>query len=145
MSLGCAITNAIGFAVGMNLAGLADVLLGSAATLVAALCTYALRGIRWRGIPYLAWLPPVLVNAVVVGAEITYVVTGSLAMGPLLLNMAYVGLGQALSCGCSGFRFYICWKKPAWPTGSLGGYKNRTQHKNQVAGDVAGLDAPPFF
>ena len=72
---------------------------GTLATLVAALLTYRLRNLRWRGLPVLSALAPVIVNALVVGAEITFFFMGTPATLPLLLlNMGTVGLGELVSC-----------------------------------------------
>ena len=69
-----------------------DVIFGSLASLVAAAMTYSLRKNRW-----LAALPPVLVNGIVVGIilHITYGL-------PLLETMGYVALGQFAVCYALG-------------------------------------------
>lgn len=71
-----------------------DVLCGSAATLLAACLTQRMPS-RW-----LAPLPPVLCNAVIVGAEIAWFEAG---FGPgfwsaFAFNAASVGLGQMVAC-----------------------------------------------
>ncbi|MDR2686626.1 MAG: QueT transporter family protein [Oscillospiraceae bacterium] len=73
LALGCALANGFGLLLGVNTAGAWDVLLGSAATLLAALCSYALRKFCVKGAPALAALPPVLLNGLVVGAELSLV------------------------------------------------------------------------
>ena len=66
-----------GLAVGCLLAnlgsplGVVDWVFGTAATLLAALGTAAVSRIRWKGLPLLAPLPPVIVNALVVGLEVS--------------------------------------------------------------------------
>ncbi len=92
VTLGCAITNAVGAAMGVNF-GVADVLLGTLATLAAALLTARLDKPRFKGLPILAPLPPVLLNALVVGAELWYFTSA-----PLALCVGGVALGQAISC-----------------------------------------------
>ena len=79
--LGCLIANVYG---GL---GAIDIVFGSLATLIAAYLTSKMPR------TYLAPLPPVLVNAVVVGFILKYV----LGM-PLFLSMLYVGLGQLVAC-----------------------------------------------
>ena len=81
-----------------------DMLLGTGATLIAAVMTYRLRKVRTKkGLPLAACLPPVLVNAVVVGAEITYIFMPETASLPMLaFNMLTVGIGQAISVGILG-------------------------------------------
>ena len=71
-----------------------DVLCGSAATLIACLLTQRMPN-RW-----LAPLPPVLCNAVIVGAEIAWFETG---FGPGFwqafgFNALTVGLGELIAC-----------------------------------------------
>lgn len=66
VTLGCALTNALGSSM-----GLIDVVVGTSATLIAALMSWALRKARVFGLPMASSLPPVLVNAVFIGAEIT--------------------------------------------------------------------------
>ncbi len=73
-----------------------DVLFGSLATLIAAFLTRRLRNRH----PFIALLPPVLLNAVIVGAVITLSVGSSedTGVGLFAVNCAAVGLGEALSC-----------------------------------------------
>ncbi|MDR1875425.1 MAG: QueT transporter family protein [Synergistaceae bacterium] len=72
--------------------GVADVLVGGSATLLAAYLT--------RKMPrlWLAALPPVLVNMVFIGALLHV-----LASVPLWSTMLYVGLGQAGACYLLGY------------------------------------------
>ena len=71
-----------------------DWIFGTLATLLAALWT--------RRMPnkYLAALPPVVCNAVIVGAEIAYFATlDGAAFGPAFaLNALTVGIGEAIAC-----------------------------------------------
>lgn len=74
--------------------GLLDVVCGSAATLLAAVWTSRMKH-RW-----LAPLPPVLCNAVIVGATISYAEGGA---GPAFLpafafNALSVGAGELIAC-----------------------------------------------
>ena len=93
VTLGCFLANLIGMFMGANILGPLDVVLGTAATLAAALLTRALR----KKSPWLAALPPVLINALVIGGELTF------AFGPHTLSVfavqcAGVALGQAGAC-----------------------------------------------
>ena len=73
--------------------GALDIIFGSLATLLAALWTQRCRK-QW-----LAPLPPVVCNAVIVGAVITVQqVPGELFWGTFAYNALTVGLGEALSC-----------------------------------------------
>ena len=74
--------------------GLLDVVTGSAATLLACLCTQRVKS-RW-----LAPLPPVIFNAVIVGATIAFAEAGlGSAFGPAYaFNALTVGLGELVAC-----------------------------------------------
>ena len=74
--------------------GLPDLVFGSLATLLAGLLTARCKN-RW-----LAPLPPVVCNAVIVGAEIAWFMTqGGEAFWPAFgLNALTVGLGEAVVC-----------------------------------------------
>ena len=73
--------------------GALDIIFGSLATLLAALWTQKCRR-KW-----LAPLPPVVCNAVIVGAVITVQqVPMELFWGTFAYNALTVGLGEALSC-----------------------------------------------
>lgn len=111
LALGCALANAIGMAMGANLAGAWDILVGTSATLLAAVCTYALRNVRFKGLPVLATLPPVLFNAVIVGGELCLVIFGELASAPLALTMTQVGIGQLVPCIVGGLILFKCLQK----------------------------------
>lgn len=91
LTLGCILSNAVGAAMGTNILGILDIFVGSAATLLAAVCTYLLRNVCIKGVPVLATLPPVVFNVLFIGTEL------SLALGhPLWFSMIVeVGLGEA--------------------------------------------------
>lgn len=85
--IGCLVSNLL------TGCALPDILFGSLATLAGALGTYALR--RWK---WLAPLPPVLANAVIVPPVLFY----AYGIGPLYLNVITVTLGEVISCGVLG-------------------------------------------
>ena len=68
--------------------GMLDIVFGSLATLLAA---FATRKLAQQ--PFLALLPPVVINAVVIGCMLHFV-----AGVPFLLTAAQVGAGQIASC-----------------------------------------------
>lgn len=71
-----------------------DIVFGSLATLLGAAGTYLL-----RRRPYLAWLPPVLANTVIVPQVLIRVYGAEEALGFLTFT---VGMGECLSCGVLG-------------------------------------------
>lgn len=120
VTVGCFLSNLIASAP-------IDMVVGTAATLLAALATRKLRHMRWHprrravgaaqnpGLPLAASLPPVLFNAVIVGAELTllYFPAGA-GIGIYLMNMLSVGVGQLVSC--CGLGLLLIWsieRKPA--------------------------------
>ncbi|AVP66102.1 QueT transporter family protein [Clostridium sporogenes] len=85
--LGCIISNLIGGN------GIIDVVFGSLATLIAAILTYYIGKSNLKFKKYLAPLPPIIINAVVIGFILNY----TLKL-PLLLSIIWIGLGEAISC-----------------------------------------------
>ena len=80
--IGCIVANIYG---GL---GIIDIVFGSLATLLAASFSYLLRRFK-----YLIPLPPVVINAVVVG----FILNVTLDL-PLFMSMLWVGLGQLIAC-----------------------------------------------
>lgn len=70
-----------------------DIIFGSLATLVSAILTYYSGKIKFKFNKFLAPLPPVIINAVVVGYLLNYAFKW-----PLVITMLQVGLGQFLAC-----------------------------------------------
>ena len=97
LTVGCALSNLIGLSMGANIAGALDILFGTLATGLAAWLSYRLRGIRRGGLPVLSTLPPVILNALIVGAELT-LVSPVPTWGMFFTEMALVGLGQLIAC-----------------------------------------------
>jgi len=81
-------------------AGIYDIIFGSLATLVAAILT--------NRIPsrYLAPLPPVIVNAVVVAF-----VLNATIQAPLLITMGFVALGEIIACYGLGYPLMLFMEK----------------------------------
>lgn len=71
-----------------------DVVFGSLATLVGALGTWALRKYKW-----LAPLPPIVANIIVVPLVLSYVYK---LEGSLIYFAITVGIGEIISCGLLG-------------------------------------------
>ena len=91
----------VGVFTGANVLGALDIVFGTAATLTAALCTRRLAHVRLRGLPVAAAVPPVLINAVVVGAELAWAF-GPRTFAGFLLQAGGVALGQLFSCFALG-------------------------------------------
>ena len=107
ITVGCLLSNLVGVLLGTNIIGVFDVLFGTAATLLAALCSRALRNVRlrWhtkegkeRSLPIASAIPPVIFNAVIVGLELCYVMSGGFQGKIFLIQAFWVGLGELISC-----------------------------------------------
>jgi len=79
--VGCLVSNLFG---GL---GIVDMVFGSLATLVAAWLTRRMPNVFWAAVP------PVLINAVVVGTYLSFLLNV-----PMAATILYVGLGQAGVC-----------------------------------------------
>jgi len=95
--VGCLLANILGGAT------LLDIVFGSLTTLAAAILTRKL-----RNKPLLAALPPVLLNALVIGTLLRYAYGVPM---PLVLCMASVGLGQLIACYGLGLLLLRAMKK----------------------------------
>ena len=93
-----AIGNILGGAV------LPDILCGSLATLIGAFFTYQLRNKS----PYLAPLPPIAANTLIVPFVLRYAYGVAL---PIPFMMLTVGIGEVVSCGILGMIVYFALKK----------------------------------
>lgn len=82
--IGCLVANMIGPY------GVLDMVLGSGATLVAALGSYSLR--KWW---YLVPLPPVIVNGIIIGGMLYYAYGVPIS---LFAAMLWVAVGQSVAC-----------------------------------------------
>ena len=67
------------------------------ATLLAAVATRLLGKIRFGGLPWLSALPPILFNAVAIGGEWCYAMTGSIN-GAFWVFAGQIALGQLPPC-----------------------------------------------
>lgn len=91
--------------------GIYDMVFGTLATLLAAAGTRLLRKVRFRGIPALAPLPPVLINAVIVGAEIVCLSPGGFSWIPFFTQAGSVGLGELAVCYLLGLPLAVLIEK----------------------------------
>ena len=103
LGVGCLIANLL------SPYGVLDIVVGSAATLLAALLTARCQK-KW-----LAPLPPVVLNTLLVGAVIAYEETGLTAAFPATwaINGLTVGAGEAIAC--YGLGMLLLWQLPKIP------------------------------
>lgn len=98
LTLGCVLVNTLGAMTSANILGPVDILVGSAATFLAALFTYLFRNVRFKGLPLLSALMPVLINGLVVGLELTLVISGGFDLRLFLINAGQVAIGEVIAC-----------------------------------------------
>ena len=96
--VGCLLANFLGGA------ALPDVIFGSLATLIGAFFTWRLRNAH----PFLAPVPPVLSNTIIVPFVLKYAYAVPL---PIPLMMLTVGIGEVISCGVLGMVLYYALKR----------------------------------
>jgi len=97
--VGCIVSNILGGN------GIWDIVIGSLATLLSAYLTYKISFKKPKR-KLLAPLPPVLINAVVVGAMLSV-----LYEMPLFITMLSVGVGQIIACYLLGYPLMILIEK----------------------------------
>lgn len=96
--VGCLLGNMLGGAL------LPDIIFGSLATLIGAFFTWKLRNAH----PFLAPVPPILANTIVVPFVLRYAY-GILL--PIPFMMLTVGVGEVLSCGVLGLLLYYALRR----------------------------------
>ncbi|MCC5909232.1 MAG: QueT transporter family protein [Clostridiaceae bacterium] len=91
LTLGVIISNIIGPY------GMMDIVFGSSATLIAAYLSYKMPK------KVLVPIPPIVVNAIIIGAMLYYIFLGTPDAMPLLPIMGWVGIGQVIVCYGLGY------------------------------------------
>lgn len=102
VTLGCALSNAIGYFMGANILGAMDIIFGTLASFVAAVLTWAFRNVRFKKLPLLSAFFPVIVNAIVVGGELSILFTGGISFEPFMINAVSVFIPQFVICYTAG-------------------------------------------
>ena len=101
LGIGCFLFN-LSFAGALPL----DFLVGTLASLLSAAAMYLLRNVKWRKLPLLGLLMPGIVNAVLVGWELTVYIGSS-----FWLNALYVALGEWIVLLTLGSALYTAIRK----------------------------------
>lgn len=111
LALGCFLSNLA------SPLGAADWVFGTSATLLAAICTRAVRKITCKGVPVLAPLMPVLFNTFIIGFEIACLTdTGNFGFGnftwaALFAGGVCVGIGELVVCYALGIPLTLAIRK----------------------------------
>ncbi len=92
--------------------GVWDIIFGSLATFLAAICARKLRNVTIKGLPLLSLLMPVVFNALIVGAEITFLFpTDAPSLTAFVIAALEVGAGEAAVCLAGGIPLFYAIKK----------------------------------
>ncbi|MCQ2479618.1 MAG: QueT transporter family protein [Clostridia bacterium] len=92
LAIGCLISNLA------SPYGVIDIVLGTLATLLAAVFTRRMRNVRIKNLPVFSAVFPVLFNAVAVGASIAIMNEGGFTLGIFAFNALTVALGESIVC-----------------------------------------------
>lgn len=106
VTLGCFLTNLSGAIMGVNLLGYADVIFGTLATYLAVLLVYRTRHLTIKEMPVIAMWMPAIVNGIIIGAELAYVLTPSAFIEGFIINGLYIFVAEAIVCFGIGMIIY---------------------------------------
>lgn len=104
LTVGCFIANIVGPYSWI------DAIFGTSATLLASVCTYLTRKIKFKNLPLLSFAFPVLFNAILVGLEINifFLPQGeTFTFAGFIISALWVGLGELVVCYLLGTPFYL--------------------------------------
>ena len=100
LTIGCLIAN-----LGSPL-GPVDIICGTLATFLAAICTRMTRKILFKNLPLLSLIFPVIFNGLIVGAEIAFFLPEGFSILAFLTSGASVALGELGVCYILGLPLY---------------------------------------
>ncbi|SKA72907.1 Uncharacterized membrane protein [Clostridium sp. USBA 49] len=87
LTIGCFISNIFGDV------GMLDIIFGPIATLLSAILTYLIGKSNFKFSKFLAPIPPIVINGIVVGKILNYTQNF-----PLIPTMLWVGFGELIAC-----------------------------------------------
>ncbi len=91
--------------------GLIDIVCGTVATLSASILSYQTRHITFKELPILSPVFPVIINAVIIGLEVTIYMPEGFMLEAFLINTLQIALGQLIMCFGLGLPLYNVIKK----------------------------------
>lgn len=83
-----------------------DIICGTFATFLASILTYYTRNLMIKKLPLLSMFFPVIVNAIIIGLEITLFMPEGFAFKAFLISALQVGFGQLVVCYGLGIPLY---------------------------------------
>ncbi len=106
LSIGCFIANLV------SPYGIWDIIFGTLATFLAAVTARKLRHITFKGLPVLSIIMPVIFNAVIIGAEISFLTPGaSSKLAVFAISALEVGAGELVVCLAGGIPLFYAVRK----------------------------------
>lgn len=105
LTLGCFLTNLIGYLTGANPLVL-DVFFGSLATFISCYLIWELRNVLWFKKPYLALIVPAIINGIIIGAELSYYFMPDNFLVGFLINGFYVFVSEFIIITIFGSLLY---------------------------------------
>lgn len=92
--------------------GIWDIVFGSLATLLATVSARALRNIKFKGLPFLSLIMPVIFNALIIGAEIVFLIPNDTSdLTAFAVAALEVGTGELAVCLAGGIPLFYAIKK----------------------------------
>ena len=112
LTLGCFLANLLS----PTTLGPVDIIFGSLATLLSAVCTrwlyHALEKSSGFKRDFFALLPPVIFNALIVGTYLSFLLTnGPVLLSVILVNIAYIALSETVVVYLIGYPLLIIFRK----------------------------------
>ena len=108
VTVGCLLTNIVGTVLGLTMP--VDILFGTLATAIAAVLSYLLRNVRIKRLAIPAALPPILINGLIIGLELTWL-SGSFQWDVFWTCAVSVTAGQISPAWCWEFCWFGYWKR----------------------------------
>lgn len=105
LTIGCLIANL------SSPFGIVDIICGTLATFLAAICTRLTGKITFKKIPVLSPLFPVIFNGIIVGLEIAWFLPEGLTFAGFAVSAASVAFGEAVVCFLLGLPLYAALDK----------------------------------
>jgi len=113
LTIGCLLGN-----IGSPL-GIVDIFCGTFATFTASVITRSLRSIRVKRIPVLSALAPVVINGLVIGLEITFLMSKRKDFLTFVVAAGWVALGELAMCFALGLPLTMALQKRGLPFSRL--------------------------
>lgn len=105
LTIGCLISNLT------SPYGIVDIICGTFATFSAAVLSYRTRKIKFKDLPLLSALFPVITNSIIVGLEITLLMPEGFKLTAFLISACQVALGEAVISFGLGLPLYKLLRK----------------------------------